>query len=87
VWLPRILCHDIASVAAVLSLLVAVGTALDAWLKTGNRCRGHYTFNDKFIALYTDLELTDATDTEKVNNLELEFKKMMSDYSVAVLPE
>jgi len=80
--LPRI-----ASVAAVLSLLVAVGTALDTWLKTGNRYRGHYTFNDKFIALYTDLELTDATDTEKVNNLELEFKKMISDYSVAVLPE
>jgi peptidoglycan/LPS O-acetylase OafA/YrhL len=80
--LPRI-----ASIAAVLSLLVAVGTALDTWPKTGNRYRGHYTFNDKFIALYTDLELTDATDTEKVNNLELEFKKMISDYSVAVLPE
>jgi hypothetical protein len=80
--LPRI-----ASVAALLSLLVAVGTPLDTWLKTGDRYRGHYTFNDKFIALYTDLELTDATDTEKLNSLELEFKKMISDYSVAVLPE
>ena len=34
--LPRI-----ASIAALLSLLVAIGTALDTWLKTGNRYRGH----------------------------------------------
>lgn len=80
--LPRI-----AGVAALLSLLVAVGTALDTWLKTGNRYRGHYTFNDKFIALYTDLELTDANDIAKISNVELEFKKLISDYSVAVLPE
>ena len=80
--LPRI-----ASVASLLSLLVAIGTALDTWLKTGNRYRGHYTFNDKFIALYTDLELTDVTDTAKISNVELEFKKMINDYSVAILPE
>lgn len=80
--LPRI-----ASVAALLSLLVAIGTALDTWLKTGNRYRGHYTFNDKFIALYTDLELTDVADTAKITNVEMEFKKLISDYSVAVLPE
>ena len=77
----------IASVASLLSLLVAIGTALDTWLKTGNRYRGHYTFNDKFIALYTDLELTDVTDTAKISNVELEFKKMINDYSVAILPE
>lgn len=80
--LPRI-----ASIAALLSLLVAIGTALDTWLKTGNRYRGHYTFNDKFIALYTDLELTDVADTAKITNVEMEFKKLISDYSVAVLPE
>jgi hypothetical protein len=80
--LPRI-----ASIASLLSLLVAIGTALDTWLKTGNRYRGHYTFNDKFIALYTDLELTDVSDTTKISNVELEFKKMINDYSVAVLPE
>lgn len=77
----------VAGVAALLSLLVAVGTALDTWLKTGNRYRGHYTFNDKFIALYTDLELTDASDMAKISNVEVEFKKLISDYSVAVLPE
>ena len=80
--LPRI-----ASVASLLSLLVAIGTALDTWLKTGNRYRGHYTFNDKFIALYTDLELTDVTDAAKISNVELEFKKVINDYSVAILPE
>lgn len=80
--LPRI-----RSAASLLSLLVAIGTALDTWLKTGNRYRGHYTFNDKFIALFTDLELTDATDTVKIGSVEMEFKKLISDYSVAVLPE
>ena len=80
--LPRI-----ASIAALLSLLVAIGTALDTWLKTGNRYCGHYTFNDKFIALYTDLELTDDTDAVKIGSVELEFKKLINDYSVAVLPE
>lgn len=32
---------------ALVSLMVAVGTSLDTWLKTGTRFRGHYTFNDK----------------------------------------
>jgi hypothetical protein len=48
---------------AFVSLVVAVGTSLDTWLKTGTRFRGHYTFNDKFIALHTDLELTDQADS------------------------
>src|ERR1700729_3498050 len=34
-----------------LALFVAIATALDTWLKTGSRYRGHYMFNDKFITL------------------------------------
>jgi hypothetical protein len=77
----------LAAAASIFSLIVAVGTALDTWLKTGNRYRGHYVFNDKFIALFTDLELTDTTDTTKIAALEGEFKKLIGDYAVAVLPE
>jgi hypothetical protein len=46
---------------AFISLVVAVGTSLDTWLKTGTRFRGHYTF--KFIAFHTDLDLTDQADS------------------------
>lgn len=71
---------------AILSLTVAVGTALDTWLKTGTRYKGHYMFNDKFIALYTDLELTAPTDQTKIETLKEQFKKLIDDYAVAVLP-
>src|ERR1700722_12302101 len=47
--------HIFSEHAPLLSLLVAVGTSLDTWLKTGNRFRGHYIFSDKFVALHTDL--------------------------------
>jgi hypothetical protein len=73
------------NVAAV-SLLVAVGTSLDTWLKTGNRFRGHYTFNDKFIALHTDLELTNDSDAAAMGRIQDQFKKFIDDYAQAVLP-
>ena len=72
--------------APLLSLLVAVGTSLDTWLKTGNRYRGHYTFNDKFIALHTDVELTDPADASAMAKIQEQFKKLVDDYALAVLP-
>lgn len=71
---------------AILSVSLAVGTALDTWLKTGNRYKGHYTFNDKFIALYTDLELTQPADAPAIGKIKEDFKKLLNDYAVAVLP-
>jgi hypothetical protein len=71
---------------ALVSLIVAVGTSLDTWLKTGNRFRGHYTFNDKFIALHTDLELTDQADTVALGRLQDQFKRFIDEYAQAVLP-
>jgi hypothetical protein len=70
----------------VLSLVVAIGTSLDTWLKTGNRFRGHYTFNDKFIALCTDLELTSSLNAEGISSIQDQFKKLIDAYAVAVLP-
>src|SRR5580658_2370876 len=64
---------------ALVSLIVAVGTSLDTWLKTGNRFRGHYTFNDKFIALHTDLELTDQADTVALGRLQDQFKRFIDE--------
>ena len=71
---------------AILSLLVAIGTALDTWLKTGDRYKGHYTFNDKFIALYMDLELTSPRNTAAIESIKDQFKKLIDGYAVAVLP-
>ena len=78
--------HLNAYPVVILSLLVAVGTALDTWLKTGNRYKGHFTFNDKFIALHTDLELTKPDDAGAMEKLKEQFKKLLDDYAVAVLP-
>ena len=71
---------------SVLAVVVAIGTSLDTWLKTGSRYRGHYSFNDKFIALYTDLKVAGSADGVKLNSVQEEFKKLIDDYSVAVLP-
>jgi len=70
----------------VASLAVAIGTALDTWLKTGNRYKGHYTFNDKFIALYTDVEITGNQDVAALAKIKDDFKKLIDEYAVAVLP-
>src|SRR5277367_1684072 len=64
---------------AIVSLMVAVGTSLDTWLKTGNRFRGHYNYNDKFIALHTDVELTDQNDSVALGRLQDQFKKFIDD--------
>ncbi|HLK67383.1 MAG TPA: hypothetical protein VKU19_28300 [Bryobacteraceae bacterium] len=71
---------------AILALLVAVGTSLDTWLKTGDRYRGHYAFNDKFIALHTDLLVSESTDRAKLDSVTEQFKKLIYDYAAAVLP-
>jgi hypothetical protein len=69
-----------------LSLIVAIGTSLDTWLKTGNRYKGHYVFNDRFIALCTDLELADPNNNDAMAEVKAQFKKLVEDYSTAVLP-
>jgi hypothetical protein len=69
-----------------ISLLVAIGTALDTWLKTGTRYKGHYMFHEKFLALYIEVELTDPGDKTKLEPLKKQFVKLIGDYGVAALP-
>jgi hypothetical protein len=76
----------VAANASILAVAVAIGTSLDTWLKTGNRYHGHYLFNDKFISLNTDLELTLPTETVKIDDIHQRFTKLIDDYSAAVLP-
>ena len=71
---------------AIMALLVAIGTSIDTWLKTGSRYRGHYSFNDKFIALCTDLEISNAADPSGMEKIQEQLKKLIDDYAVAVLP-
>jgi hypothetical protein len=71
---------------ALFSFLVAVGTAIDTWLKTGTRYKGHYTFHDKFIALFIEVELTDPADTGKLEDLKGRFIKLIDDYGVTAIP-
>ena len=63
-----------------------MGTSLDTWLKTGTRFRGHYTFNDKFIALHADIELTDQADSVALGKLQDQFKRFIDEYAQAVQP-
>ena len=65
---------------------MAVGTAIDTWLKTGTRHKGHYTFHDKFIALFIEVELTDPSDTPTLATLKAQFIKLIDEYGVAALP-
>lgn len=71
---------------SVLALLVAIGTSLDTWLKTGTRYKGHFSYNDKFISLYTDLKLTEPSDKDKIEALHQKFSKLIEDYSTVTLP-
>src|SRR5579859_5288610 len=40
--------------APALSLIVAIGTTIDTWLKPGIQYKVHYTYNDRFRALRAD---------------------------------
>jgi hypothetical protein len=70
----------------MLSFLVAVGTAIDTWLKTGTRYKGHYTFHDRFLALFIEVELTDPENTASLERLKDRFMQLIEDYGVAALP-
>lgn len=70
----------------LVSLAVAVGTALDTWLKTGQRYKAHYMYHDKFIALYVQTELAKPEDADAIETFKAEFARLIDDYGVAALP-
>jgi hypothetical protein len=77
---------SLESFSAYLALFVAIGTSLDTWLKTGSRYRGHYMFNDKFISLQTDLELTHEENEAEFEKVKDNFIRTVAEYSAAVQP-
>lgn len=72
--------------AALLSLLVAIGTTLDTWLQPSVKYKGHYTFNDKFRALRSDLDLIDHEDKAGIKLINEQRKAMEEEYRKTVLP-
>jgi hypothetical protein len=72
--------------AAVLSLLVAIGTTVDTWLQPSVKYKGHYTYNDKFRALKSDLYQTEREDKSAVKALNEQWKALDEDYRKTVLP-
>jgi hypothetical protein len=43
--------------------------------------KGHYTFDDKFIALDTDLELSDPAGADGLGKVQDQLKKLTADYA------
>jgi hypothetical protein len=59
--------------APALSLLVAIGTGIDTWLKPGVRHKIHYTYHDLFRKLLTELRFADAHDANALKGIKKQF--------------
>jgi hypothetical protein len=71
---------------AVLSLLVAIGTTIDTWLQPGVHYKAHYTYNDKFRALKSDLYFIQRDDASSLKTLNESWKALDDEYRKTVLP-
>jgi hypothetical protein len=71
---------------AVLSLLVAIGTTIDTWLQPGVKYKGHYTYNDKFRALKSDLYFIKPDDSASLKIINEAWKSLDDEYRKTVLP-
>jgi hypothetical protein len=71
---------------AVLSLLVAIGTTIDTWLQPGVKYKGHYTYNDKFRALKSDLYFIKRDDSAALKTINEAWKILDDEYRKTVLP-
>ena len=72
--------------AAILSLLVAIGTTADTWLQPGVKYKGHYTYNDKYRALKADLYFVKRDDSARLQAINEAWKAMDDEYRKTVLP-
>jgi hypothetical protein len=72
--------------AAIISLLVAIGTTIDTWLQPVVKYKGHYTYNDKFRAVKADLYLIDRHDPHALKVINEAWKALDDEYRKTVLP-
>jgi len=68
--------HDITF--SVLSVVVAAGTALEAWLKPREKWKGFMTDCENGEDLFMRLENTDATDPKRIDELRQEFQAILA---------
>jgi hypothetical protein len=65
---------------SVFALLVTILTALDTWLKTGERYRVHYEYDDQFRDLLVKLHLSDKNDRAELRKLANQLADTRSKY-------
>ncbi len=71
--------------AAVLSLLVAIGTGIDTWVKPADRWKTHYSYNDHYIARETELAGIRPTDLAALADFRQRLDALDSDCRKAAL--
>ncbi|HEY1469973.1 MAG TPA: hypothetical protein VGF61_13095 [Candidatus Acidoferrum sp.] len=74
----------LANAGAWLSIVVAIATSCDKWLKPEATFKAHYRYNDHFIAFRQDWTLT-PDEPAAIKNLSDRFKKLVDDYTASVL--
>jgi hypothetical protein len=65
---------------AVLSLIVAAGTALEAWVKPREKWKGFMTDCENAEDLLMRLENTEATDLKSIDDLRREFQTIVKSH-------
>jgi len=73
--------------AAMLSLLVAIGTALDTLYRTQARYRENFLANDRFWGLQQDLAGIVPSDADALKKIRERWNAMNDQYGKAILPE
>jgi hypothetical protein len=63
---------------SVLSVVVAAGTALEAWLKPREKWKGFMTDRDNAEDLFMRLENTDPTDSKRIDELRQQFQGILA---------
>ena len=71
--------------AAILSLLVAIGTGIDTWVKPAGKWKSHYSYNDLYIARESELAGISSMDIAALTDFRQRLDSLDSDYRKAAL--
>ena len=73
------------SSAAFFSLLVAIGTGIDTWLKPAGKWKTHYSYNDLYIARESELKGISPTDIAALTDFRQRLDSLDFDYRKAAV--